>query len=160
VTEDHAPLWAHFASCFCPPTPFRAEVRCCFTHFDTSGVVHPQQAVSRINGALSLALLYLMLLVLRSGFVQTLLGKHREPPVYDQPPQQPREAEARVDDFGLTPPEYDSSPAHPSLAESAYGQGYQAQTSWMPERGDPEAQPKQEYDQPQVYYPEMELPPQ
>jgi hypothetical protein len=31
---------------------------------------------------LSLALLYLMLLVLRSGFVQTLLGKHREPPVY------------------------------------------------------------------------------
>ncbi len=30
---------------------------------------------------LSLALLYLMLLVIRSGFVQTLLGRCRDPPV-------------------------------------------------------------------------------
>jgi len=39
---------------------------------------------------LSLALLYLMLLVFRSGFVQTLLGKQRQdPPVYYQPPEPP-----------------------------------------------------------------------
>src|SRR5712692_4284682 len=103
---------------------------------------------------LSLALLYLMLLVLRSGFVQTLLGKHREPPVYYQPPQQPSEAQKYAPGFGLTPPEYYSSPAHP--AEPEYGRGYQAQTPSMPERGYFEAQPKQEYDQPQVYYPELE----
>lgn len=94
---------------------------------------------------LSLALLYLMLLVLRSGFVQTLLGKHREPPVFYQPPQQPRE--------------YDPSLAEPA-AESDYGRGYQAQTPWMPVEGYPEPQPKQEFDLPQIHYPEMELPPQ
>src|SRR5260370_2791048 len=38
------------------PHPFRVMVRCCFTHFYTSGVVLPQQAVSRLNGALSQAL--------------------------------------------------------------------------------------------------------
>ena len=111
---------------------------------------------------LSLALLYLMLLVIRSGFVQTLLGKHREPPVYYQPPQQPREAEARAGGFGfgLTPPADYTPPTHPSPVEPAYGQGYQAQPSWTPGREYPEAQPKQEYDQPQASYPEMELPPQ
>jgi hypothetical protein len=103
---------------------------------------------------LSLALLYLMLLVIRGGFVQTLLGKHREPPVYYQPPQQPGKAQDHVGDFELTPPEY-----RPAV-ESEYGRGYQAQTPWMLEREYPEAQPKQEYDQPQVYYPELELPPQ
>jgi len=108
---------------------------------------------------LSLALLYLILLVLRSSFVQTLLGKRREPPVVYQPPQQSREAQERAHGFGLIPPEYDPSPTHPA-AEPEYGRGYQAQPPWMPGREYPEAQPKQEYDQPQVYYPEMELPPQ
>ena len=107
---------------------------------------------------LSLALLYLMLLVIRSGFVQTLLGKHREAPVYYQPPQQPSEAQEHVGGFGLTPPEYNPSPTYP--AESEYGRGYQAQSSWMSGGGYSEAQPKQEYDQPQVYYPEVPLPPQ
>jgi hypothetical protein len=102
---------------------------------------------------LSLALLYLMLLVFRSGFVQTLLGKHHEPTVLYQPPQHPGEPQERIAGFGLTPPEY--RPA----AESEYGQGYQAQP-WTPSRGYPEPQPKQEYDQPQIHYPELELPPQ
>src|SRR5260221_14618867 len=70
---------------------------------------------------LSLALLYLMLLVIRSGFVQTLLGKHREPPVYYQPPQQPSEAQQHVGGLELTQPEYYPSPTHP--AESEYGRG-------------------------------------
>jgi hypothetical protein len=90
---------------------------------------------------LSLALLYLMLLVLRSGFVQTLLGKHREPPVYYQPP------------------EHNPSSADPA-AELDYGRGYQAQTPWVPAEEYPEPQPKQEFDLPQIHYPEMELPPQ
>jgi len=109
---------------------------------------------------LSLALLYLMLLVLRSGFVQTLLGKHHEPPVYYQPPQQPPSAQARAGGFGfgLTPPEDDPSPA--TNPAPAYERGYQAQPSWTSGSVYPEAQPKQEYDQPQVSYPEMELPPQ
>ena len=105
---------------------------------------------------LSLALLYLMLLVLRSGFVQTLLGKHREPPVYYQPPQQPPSAQARAGGVGLTPPEDYPSPA----TNPAYERGYQAQPSWTSGSVSPEAQPKQEYDQPQASYPEMELPPQ
>jgi hypothetical protein len=109
---------------------------------------------------LSLALLYLMLLVLRSGFVQTLLGRHREPPVYDQPAQQPREAQARVDVFGVTPPEYDTPPTTNPAEEPAHERGYQAQSLWTPGSVYPEGQPKQEYDQPQVSYPEMELPPQ
>lgn len=111
---------------------------------------------------LSLALLYLMLLVLRSGFVQTLLGKHREPPVYYQPPQQPPSAQVRAGGFGfgLTPPADDPSPAtHPAQAP-AYERGYQAQPSWTSGSVPAEAQPKQEYDQPQVSSPEMELPPQ
>jgi hypothetical protein len=105
---------------------------------------------------LSLALLYLMLLVLRSGFVQTLLGKHREPPVYYQPPQQPPSAQARAGGFGLTPPGDYPSPA----TNPAYERGYQAQPSGTSGSVYPEAQPKQEYDQPQVSYLEMELPPQ
>jgi len=109
---------------------------------------------------LSLALLYLMLLVIRGGLVQTLLGKHREQPVYYQPPQQSREPQEHDGGFGLTSPEYYPPPAHPAETESEYGRGYQTQQSWMPGRGYPEAQPKQEYDQPQVYYPELELPPQ
>ena len=107
---------------------------------------------------LSLALLYLMLLVIRSGFVQTLLGKHHEPPVYYQPLQQPSGTQEHVGGFGLTPPEYYPSSAHP--AESEYERGYQTQPSWMSGGGYSEAQPKQEYDQPQVYYPEVPLPPQ
>ena len=111
---------------------------------------------------LSLALLYLMLLVLRSGFVQTLLGKHREPPVYYQPPQQPPSAQARAGGFGvgLTPPADDPSPATNPAQAPAYERGYQVQPSWTSGSVSPEAQPKQEYDQPQVYSPEMELPPQ
>lgn len=111
---------------------------------------------------LSLALLYLMLLVLRSGFVQTLLGKHREPPVYYQPPQRPPSTEARAGGlgFGLTPPEDDPSPATNPAQAPAYERGYQAQPSWTSGSVSPEAQPKQEYEQPQVYYPELELPPQ
>lgn len=110
---------------------------------------------------LSLALLYLMLLVIRSGLVQTLLGRRRDPPVvYYQPPQQPGEAQERFNEFGLTPPEYYPSSATNPEAEPEYGRGYQAQSPLMPGTGYPEAQPKQEYDQPQVYYPELELPPQ
>jgi hypothetical protein len=107
---------------------------------------------------LSLALLYLMLLVIRSGFVQTLLGRRQDPPVYYRPPEHPGEASAGG--FGLTPPEHYPSPATPFAEEPAYERGYQAQPSWPPGSVYPEAQPKQEYDQPQVYYPEMELPPQ
>jgi hypothetical protein len=33
------------------PQPFRVEVRCCFNHFDTSGVALLQRAVTRLNGA-------------------------------------------------------------------------------------------------------------
>ena len=33
------------------PRTFRPKVRCCFTHFDTSGAALPQQAETRLNGA-------------------------------------------------------------------------------------------------------------
>jgi hypothetical protein len=112
---------------------------------------------------LSLALLYLMLLVIRSGFVQALLGKRQDPPVYYQPPQQSGEASAGGSGFGLTPPEYyPSSATHPT-EDPAYERGYQAQPSWIPGSIYAEAQPKDEYERPQAFYPEMpemELPPQ
>src|SRR5947207_4136252 len=73
---------------------------------------------------LSLALLYLMLLVLRSGFVQTLLGKRREPTVFYQPPQQPGEPQEHIAGFRLTPPKYYPTSAQPAV-ESEYGRGYQ-----------------------------------
>lgn len=110
---------------------------------------------------LSLALLYLMLLVIRGGFVQTLLGKRRDPPVvYYHPPQQQRETQEHAPGLGLTPPEYYPSPATNPATEPEYGQGYQAHLPWTHGSGYPDAQPKQEYDQPQAYYPELELPPQ
>lgn len=112
---------------------------------------------------LSLALLYLMLLVIGSGFVQTLLEKRPDPPVYYRPSQQPGEASAGGPGFGLTPPEYFPSTATHLTEELAYERGYQAQPPWPPGSAYPEPQPKDEYERPQAYYPEMpemELPPQ
>ena len=84
---------------------------------------------------LLLALVLGIVLGIKYGWFNSALRALAEPSA-----QQPRKAQ---ESFGL--------PAQSQPHSEEYGQGYQAQTS--------EAQPKWEYEQPPVPYPEQELPP-
>lgn len=104
-----------------------------------------------------IALLYLMVLVLRSGFVKTMLTKLREPIIYYQPPQQ-QSTEPEP------PPRTNPQPGFDLTAQEyqRYQQGYQApapqrhakmRESTLPKQGHP-----LDYEQPQAQYPEQEPP--
>lgn len=114
---------------------------------------------------LSIALVYLMLLVIRSGWLNRVLGKPHEPTVYYRPTTEPSIPTAKHEppprknpplNFDLTAQEYQQ------LAKT-YQQGYQAPVPQHPSTiREEDAKPKQDhpldYDQPYAQYPEL-MPP-
>ncbi len=109
---------------------------------------------------LSIALIYLILLVIRSGFMSTLLGKRHEPKVYYQPHRQPPTPNLPLRanpplGFDLTDQEY-------KLLSQKYQQGYQAPVLQHPSKTHESPMPKQDhpfdYEQPQSQYPQSEPP--
>ncbi len=111
---------------------------------------------------LSIALVYLILLVIRSGFVNTLFAKLREPTVYYQPPQQPPPSSKPEPPRANPPLGFDLSPQEYQQLSKHYQQGYQPQAPQQPPKTRGSAMPKQDrtidYEQPQAHYPEQTPP--